>query len=622
MGALGGITAEGMINVLGRPALDPLTLVLRESAQNSWDARLARDNAGSAPPLLRIRIRTLYEQENRCFKALFSRSGAADEPSRRNELRERLHREQPIRVLEICDFSTVGLRGPVDPREPQNGGPNNFRNFFFEIGVAHPESGDGGTYGYGRSALYLASRARTILVDTLALEDGELSRRLLACRIGHAYQQRSFSGPGPRYTGRHFWGRTHEDTILPVMDDEASAIARGLGLPAREGVEDAGTSIVIPWPDQDGWRVTGNQIGEVILANLWPKLVSNTGPQAMHFEIEDEGRPVPVPSPRFHPVFRYFASALLSARGRSPSTGAREIRVPRFSTVTGHLGLELMPPVTNLRTPGEETRANGSEGEGPDPPPICRVALMRPSELVVRYLEISGARDEDRPWVGVFLCSEDPFVQTAFAASEPPAHDDWIPDRIEDEESRHLVRRTVKFLLPAAIREAVAPRPPASVSSLSSASLATAADSFAGSFLAGAGTAAAVGVGPRGSPGRGDASRSTSRTFRIGAPELEELRAGPAGRTARFRIPLRGSPPSTISISAEALIMIDGRRSGADDLPSGVSPPRVERWLDGRGRCLADGPVVRLASDTTPGELVLEVSFGDYAISVSCAVRA
>src|SRR4051812_5146347 len=35
----GGITAEGLRNQLGRPALSLLTVLARESAQNSWDAR-------------------------------------------------------------------------------------------------------------------------------------------------------------------------------------------------------------------------------------------------------------------------------------------------------------------------------------------------------------------------------------------------------------------------------------------------------------------------------------------------------------------------------------------------------------------------------------------------------
>ncbi len=39
----GSATAEGIINQLGRPALDELTVLVREAAQNSWDARAGTD---------------------------------------------------------------------------------------------------------------------------------------------------------------------------------------------------------------------------------------------------------------------------------------------------------------------------------------------------------------------------------------------------------------------------------------------------------------------------------------------------------------------------------------------------------------------------------------------------
>src|SRR5262245_20870155 len=34
------LAAEGFGKLLGRPHLDPLTVLIRETAQNSWDARL------------------------------------------------------------------------------------------------------------------------------------------------------------------------------------------------------------------------------------------------------------------------------------------------------------------------------------------------------------------------------------------------------------------------------------------------------------------------------------------------------------------------------------------------------------------------------------------------------
>ena len=37
--ATGNLASEGVLNQLGRPRLDPLTVLVREAVQNSWDAR-------------------------------------------------------------------------------------------------------------------------------------------------------------------------------------------------------------------------------------------------------------------------------------------------------------------------------------------------------------------------------------------------------------------------------------------------------------------------------------------------------------------------------------------------------------------------------------------------------
>ena len=36
---MGGMSSRGYLNILGRPSLDPLIVMIRESVQNSWDAK-------------------------------------------------------------------------------------------------------------------------------------------------------------------------------------------------------------------------------------------------------------------------------------------------------------------------------------------------------------------------------------------------------------------------------------------------------------------------------------------------------------------------------------------------------------------------------------------------------
>ena len=55
---------------------------------------------------------------------------------------------------------------------------------------------------------------------------------------------------------------------------------------------------------------------------------------------------------------------------------------------------------------------------------------MRDAELVVTYLPMPGLVDATGDLAGVFKCSQD--VDDSFAASEPPAHDKWEPEGMND----------------------------------------------------------------------------------------------------------------------------------------------------------------------------------------------
>jgi len=62
--ALGAIKAEGIRNQLGRPELDRLTVLVREAAQNSWDAR---DDDQDGPVRFDLELRTLDADASRAW---------------------------------------------------------------------------------------------------------------------------------------------------------------------------------------------------------------------------------------------------------------------------------------------------------------------------------------------------------------------------------------------------------------------------------------------------------------------------------------------------------------------------------------------------------------------------
>ena len=71
---------------------------------------------------------------------------------------------------------------------------------------------------------------------------------------------------------------------------------------------------------------------------------------------------------------------------------------------------------------------------------------MRPVELVVKYLEGAALPDERLEWGGVFIASSEDDVERAFADSEPPAHDDWVPDSLSVRSAKTFVNVALREL--------------------------------------------------------------------------------------------------------------------------------------------------------------------------------
>src|SRR4051812_23845444 len=99
----GAIAAEGARKALGRPALDPLAVLVREAVQNSWDAKKESD------PSVAVRFET---RELTSDQADFLRRTAMKEKPQVDELKRLLTSKGPIRILTVSDYGTSGLGGP------------------------------------------------------------------------------------------------------------------------------------------------------------------------------------------------------------------------------------------------------------------------------------------------------------------------------------------------------------------------------------------------------------------------------------------------------------------------------------------------------------------------------
>ncbi|RVC37179.1 hypothetical protein EN781_32890, partial [Mesorhizobium sp. M4A.F.Ca.ET.090.04.2.1] len=197
--ASGNLAADGYLKLLGAPSIDLVQTVVREAVQNSCDAALSDGGAE-----VHFRLRTLDPQQAAILRVEILSQRPLDGKAA-GSLDDFLHSESP-RVLEICDFGTAGLAGPTRADLASDGEPTDFVDFLRNVGSRRNTVHGGGTYGYGKTSLYLASRCSAIVIDSQTSFAGDPVRRLIAAQLGSAFDADDPHGVRRRFTGRHWWG--------------------------------------------------------------------------------------------------------------------------------------------------------------------------------------------------------------------------------------------------------------------------------------------------------------------------------------------------------------------------------------------------------------------------------
>lgn len=566
--ASGNLAADGYRKLLGAPSIDLVQTVVREAVQNSCDAALSDGGAE-----VHFRVRALQPTELQALREIVLADRPCDE-SAAEPLDAFLSSPAP-HVLEICDFGTAGLAGPtradVAAMEDE---PTDFVDFLRNVGSRRNTAHGGGTYGYGKTSLYLASRCSTIVIDSQTTHSGEPRRRVIAAQLGSAFSANDAQGVRRRFTGRHWWGRASGDDehVDPVEGDDAAELANALGFPQRSP-EHSGTSIMILDPlfvEEDRERAI-DLIEEALLWFFWPRLLEETpDDRKMHFRIFVDGEERLVPRPEDFPPLDLFARAMKNMRGDPP--GGDIVRSLRPRRDLGRLSF-----ARGLRA--ERVAPAGREGSL-FPDRSAAIAVMRPVELVVRYFTGTQIADDRFEWAGVFVASDDDTVEEAFAKAEPPAHDDWQYEALSDRAARSIVKIAVDRIRTAALEYANPVSAPAPEGDRAP-SLAGVAGLF-GRALEGDGE----GAGPR-RPGRGGGGggRSGPSVTRPAFVRLELSETGPVGV---FELVVRGEGPA-LSLHLDPLLVMDG---GTASESATAARPTVTRVVDEHGQNLGvDGPV-------------------------------
>src|SRR5205823_2056818 len=232
-------------------------------------------------------------------------------------------------VLAVSDRGTAGLGGPTRADVVTEEQRNDFVEFFRNVGAEPDREFGGGTYGYGKSVLYLMSSAHTILAYTRCLDRGRPVSRLMAAALGRAFRRRVRGRPAP-FTGRHWWGVLDRAVGAdPLTGAAADGLAHRLGLPGFADGELGTTILIIGAVLGDEPKAAIQAMAEAVLWHCWPKMTASPEREpGIRFSLGWEDEDIPVPDPDGHPELREFARAL---------------RVTRADDDRGSGGIDLRP---------------------------------------------------------------------------------------------------------------------------------------------------------------------------------------------------------------------------------------------------------------------------------------
>lgn len=565
-GPFGGMAGDGAQKLLGTPPLTTLATLVRESVQNAWDAR-----AGDQ----RVRFEVSLRQLEPGQAAVLRDQIFGDLPDATRSLaplREGIAGERPM-LLEIADYGTVGLGGPTRADVAvAEGQSRRFANFVRNIGSASSVAQGGGTYGFGKSSLFSASGCSTIIVDTLADDEGEQERRLIACHIGGEFDDAA----GRRFTGRHWWGVSAEDGFVdPVTGDAAAHLASAIGLPERRS-DGTGTTIAVVLPNLESVDAAVAEIREALLWYFWPKMIALDGvPAPMEFALFAEGREVIIPPPETFPPLDLYVEAYRAVKRKADAS-----RIVRCGNPVAELGR--MAVFKGFRN---DRRLLAAETLVPEF--SHHVALMRPVELVVKYLPGKQLGQGSLEWAGVFICSEVQEIERAFAASEPPAHDDWCPTNLSDRRRRTFVNVGLNKVKDIANRT-IYPRLNLGATAPDQPPMARAA-SILGELMPVGAEDGVTGTKP---------VRGTRRRWAIQPALFVSIAEAGTAVDALFQVIVQNSSHEPLKVIAKPGLILDDRISEEVELPGG-GLVTVAGWETADGVALSTGSNVEVGARET-----------------------
>lgn len=433
--------------------MDDLTVMLRESVQNSWDARGDSkfiNYTFTGLELSNIEIDNLRT----CIGNDVYGSLVVDFIQREGKF-----------ALQITDIETEGLTGDIT-YDNNHSDLSRFLKFVFEVGNTQQGSGSGGSFGYGKASLYKVSQVGTVAIYTRVRVGLEFEERFIIKSINRF---EDFKDNG---SGVFWWGeRVHKPendacatSILPVTGMEAGELARSIGMQTLNGHE-TGTVLMVYAPflgadaeasdvEMNGFP-TGNEFDKLEDAvnimqrtsvhYFWAKYPQNGRGIGFEFAVRSsEGikKVMEDQNPATISPYNRLLASLSAAKRPVEQIGESE-NCKVITTNRPQINLGIVSWV-------EITEKEINPRYKPFFEPLrSQIALMRNVEFVVKYLDVyvdipSGPDDMIKFVIGVFRTLEGAFVprfsgdvrkmrlDDIYRASENQTHGEWSHNNVTD----------------------------------------------------------------------------------------------------------------------------------------------------------------------------------------------
>ena len=413
--ASGGVSARAAHRVLGPHRLGFWELFLRETIQNSWDAR----KSAEGPISFGVHAWTATPSQR-----AFLRDVILTDPPPHLGIPVTVNSDQ-LAVLVVADSGTWGLGGPtradMDPSSVP-GGRTDFVDLIRDTGRRASKGLGGGTYGFGKAVLCQASAVSTVVIySRTSLERPQPSRFIVMAIGSDEYLEQ-----GVRYTGRHWWGIINDGVAEPVLGADADAAAAALGLHGLiTGPTGTAAMVIAPrTPEDDGPAdLSGivRAIADAAAEYAWPHMITGpTGRPTIELAVTLDGTTEHLRDPTTDTRLRVLAEAYTRCQQ------LLEGSIDQGDDWPWHL--HMLRSLRPIRQLGPLVwRHHGPIAPAvPDPDIRSEIALIRSPHFVVSYMNVPR-HPSGQSTFGVFLA--DPDLDGDFAEAEPPAHDAWIPTK-------------------------------------------------------------------------------------------------------------------------------------------------------------------------------------------------